>query len=474
MNCKSLKLIVFLMLISLDIVNTANADFFSLISKAGKAIKKADVDVANSKIELPENMGNFSSARIRPNSSGQWEIKSEDGSILSFDDMLKDSNKKNKHILVLESVDIPTDLSMFNNIPMSLPIYIKGKKGRVFELKRERGITLKYKDLQLQVSSSKQLKDGIWHLQRPALTGGIRFFQLDSNINKQLLGKVYGSKTAVEKIAVQALLQSMSLLKRQTIVISSSVKDGRLQGAGRNIPIRALQKAAAENDITLVIIESDNPAKLLKILVSDANTKNGIKDLYNTTGDFLNKFKDPKNPTSLKLSISKTGDIQSLVHLKSGKKRLGYKDSPDINKGLVNMSHIPLHLLSKGMIMYRPSLERSEELSQRIVPWLHSDISFYLIASSILGLTALSTSWMLWNKLWLLPRRKDYYSVLVFSPIWLIHKIFFIMLFIPVFGMLGFIYAFASFVVKICMMVVKLLNMIFINPVRWVFAKAIR
>ena len=462
------KLIIFAILISLSIVNTANAGLISLITKASKAGKKGDFDLPASKVELPENMGDFTPVRIRPDSSGQWDIKLDDGTTLSVDGLMKRSaNRGHKPVLILDALDIPNDFSMFKSIPESLPIYIKGKSGQVIELQRSEDIALKYKNVRLAVQNTNQLKDGLWHLQRPALAGPVRFFQLDKDANKLVQEKSYGSKAVVEKVGGNTLLDSMSSLKRQTIVISASVKNGLLQGANSGVSIRRLQKIAAENDINLIIIDSDKPAKLLKGFAKDANASSqGVNNLYDTTGDFLNKFRDPKNTTSLELNLSDAGNSQSVIQLKPVKQLVVNKGIPTGEGNLISETYVPLHLISRVVTLSRPDIERSKELDQRIIPWLNSDIQFYLITSIILGLIVFSTSWSLWNNIWSLRIRTEYSYVIEFAIIWLIHRLMFFMVFIPVLGYLCFLYA-------VLMVIFKVINFIFVKPVRWVLGKVI-
>lgn len=462
MNYKNYKLIFFASIISLSMINTANAGLISLITKASKAAKNGDFGIPVSKIELPENIGDFTPARIRLNSSGQWDIKLDNGFTLSMDDLIKLSGSKgNKPVLILDSVDIPNNFSMFKIIPESLPIYIKGKSGKAIELQRGNDVALKYKNVRLPVRNINQLKDGMWHIQRPALAGPVRLFQLDKDVNKRVQAKAYGSKMAVEKIGGNALLDSMSLLKRQTVVISAPINNRQLQG----VSIRQLQKAAAENDINLVIIDSDKSAKLLKGFAKDANAgSRGVNDLYDTTGDFLNKFKDPENPAPLELNLNDAGNSQSVIQLKLAKQVEINKTVPEVEDGFINTGHISLHFFSKAVTVYRPDIERSKELDQRIVPWLHSDIQFYLITSFILGLIAFSASWSLWNKVWSLRVRTEYSYVIEFSLIWLVHRLLFIIVFIPVFGYFCFLYA-------VVMVIVKVINFLFVKPVRWVIGK---
>ena len=463
MNNKNIKLIIVAAVIALIFLNTANAGLISLITKASKAGKGGDIDIPIEKIELPESVGDFTPASIRPNSSGQWDIKLGSGTKLSIDDLARRSDSTGKKpVLILGSIDIPKDFSMFNKIPKSIPIYIKAKNGQIMALKRGNRTALKYKNLRLPVLNTDQLKEGLWHLQRPAFAGPIRLFQLDKDIEKRIQNKVYGSKAVVEKVGGKALFDAMSSLKRQTIVISAPIKNTMLEG----ISIKQLQKAAADNDINLVIIDSVKPAKLLKSFAKDANAGvRGVNHLYDTTGDFLNKFRDKKNTAPLEVNLSTAGNTQSVIQMKKARQVTETKLSV-VSSDAVEVRYIPFHLIAKAITVYRPDVERSKELDRRIVPWLHSDIQFYLITSIVLGLIVFSTSWSLWKKIWSLRERTEYSYVLGFVIIWLIHKLLFIMVFIPIAGYFCFLYA----VVKV---IVKTINFLLVRPVRWIIAKVV-
>jgi len=60
--------------------------------------------------------------------------------------------------------------------------------------------------------------------------------------------------------------------------------------------------------------------------------------------------------------------------------------------------------------------------------------------------------------------RTGYSYVIEFALMWLIHKLLFIIVFIPIFGFFCFLYA-------IVMVVVKVTNFLFVKPVRWVIGK---
>jgi len=155
-----------------------------------------------------------------------------------------------------------------------------------------------------------------------------------------------------------------------------------------------------------------------------------------------------------------------VIQLKPAKKTGVNKISSAVNDGMINASHVTLHVLAKAVTVYRPDIERSKELDQRIVPWLHSDIQYYLIISTVLGLIVFSTSWGLWKKIWLLRGRKQYSNVLLFLVLWVLHRLLFITVFITIFGFLCFLYA-------VVMVVVRTINFLFVRPMRWIIGKVV-
>ena len=420
-----------------------SAGLFGTLSKLGKAAGKADVDIPLNKLELPDNIKGFSPAGIKHGADGQWEITLADGTSVSVDDLLKQSMAgKEKPALVMRASDLPRKLRDFDSLPDDWPLLIQGKNDRLFELHRGNGAALGYGHLRLPVNSVGDIRDGLWQLQRPAAAGGVRFVSLDSK-----------------------LLDAMRTFKNQTLVLSGRIVDGRLLGPGKKadgVSLQRLHQLAADNDIQLVILESDRPQAVLKMLARETHqARGGVGMLYDTVGDFFNRLVDPANPRPLELRSFRNGEQQMAIQWRA----VPLAGAEDVAKLSVEMvQHLPLHLLLKSSTLLGPDEARRRELHDRIVPNVPSWIQFYLIYSAVLGVIALQTSWRLWKKMWALRVRREYPHLLLFLLLWPIHRLLFVVLFIPLFG--GF-----SFFWLILSSIYRVFNFLLFRPVRWVYRR---
>lgn len=443
--------------------SASNAGLFSALSKISKVTKKADVDIPLNKIELPDNIKDFSPAIARPDADGQWNITLADGTTIHIDDLLKQPERgKSKLALLIRSQDLPDHIKQFDNLPDDLPVFIQGKKNRLFELKRGESAALAYNNVLLPVKNINDIKDGLWMLQRPSMNKTVRFFQLAKRPNSILQNNTYGSSFTVESATADSLIDSIKSFKNQTLVLSGRIIDGKLFGSGKNssgLLMKKLQKAAEDNDIHLVILDTDKPDLLLKKIahsMQQAFQNNHIQ--HDTTADFFNRLVDPINPNQLELQLSHSGKTQMAIQWKANK-----TDMLDVtNTPSEILKHMPAHLLLHSALSHTPDQQRSKELHDRIIPGISSDIQLYVIASIILGFTALGTSWKLWKKIWFLKARSEYSHLILFFMLWPVHRLLFLLLFIPALGMFSFFWLVISIIYRV-------FNFIFIRPSRWMY-----
>ena len=459
MQSKKITL-VFILLVFFTM--TAHAGLISLLSKAGKAVNKIDIDVPISKFDLPNIADDVTPISIKPRHSGEWDLTLPDGKRVTLSEFIKNNKGHAQQAFVIKSLDLPSDLSIFNSIPDSLPVFIKSGNNRIFELQHGSFTALKYKNIQVVVDDMTGLKESLWHLERPPINNSIRIIQLEKNSKELITEKSYGSGVAVEKVSADSIYETFRNIKRQTVVLSGKIKDGQLYNGSENFSIEQLRKIAAENDISLVIIESNKHTKVLKKIAVEATArKNDVKHLYDTTGDFLNRFKDPANSELLRIKLNQMGNSQSVIQFQPVVKE-SINQAP--LEAITDIGLVPFHLLGKSVSLYRPDQERSKELDGRIFSWIPTPIQNYLIASIILGWLAVSTSWTLWNKIWKIQKRPFYSNYFVFRGFGLFHASIFVFAFIPLFGVFSFIYAVVSVIVKI-------INTLFIKPVVWIVGK---
>ena len=444
----------------------ASAGLLNTFSRLGKMVNIPDVDVPLNKLELPENIKGFAPASIKPGADGEWEITLPDGSSVRVDDLLKQSvGGADKPALVIRVTDLPKDLHHFDSLPHDWPLLIQGRKNRLFELQRGGGAALGYGNIRLPVSNIDDIRDGLWQLQRPSARGGLRYLRLDNKADAPLAANGTGSNIGVETVGANALLNGMQALKNQTLVISGRIVDGRLLGPGKTadgVSLQKLHQLAADNDLQLVILESDRPQAVLKRVAHDMQqARRGVGVLHDSMGDFFNRLVDPANPSPIELRGHRSGEQQMAIQWRAVEAE-GVEDAAKLSVEMVQ--HLPLHLLLKSTALYGPDEARSRELGDRIVPNVPSWIQFYLIYSAILGVIALQTSWRLWKKVWALRPRREYRYLLLFLLLWPLHKLFFFVLFIPMFG--GF-----SFVWLILWSIYRVFHFLLFRPVRWVYRR---
>ncbi len=453
------------MLVSLLLFSApASAGLFSTLSKMGKAAKNADVDIPLNKLELPDNIKDFTPATIKPDAEGQWNITQPDGTVTHVDALLHQSApSSSKLALVIRASDLPGDLQQFDSLPHDWPVFIQGKKTRLYELHRGESAALSYNNVVLRVKNIDEVHDGLWMLQRPSMFRTLRFVKLDKKAASPLPANTYDSGFAVESVAADGLIDSMKSIRNQTLVLSGRIVDGRLLGSGKNpfaVSMQKLQQVADDNDIHLVVLDSDRPDLVLK-KVSHSMQK-AVKDQaaqYDSIGDFFNRLGDPDSPNRLELHASRSGKNQIAIQWKATK---AATTGNMVNASAEILKHMPVHLLLHSTFFYIQDQERSKELDARIIPNISSNIQFYVIISVVLGFTALGTSWRLWCKLWPLRTRSEYRHLLVFMLLWPLHRLLFLLLFIPALGVFSFLWLLLSIIYKI-------FDWILIKPSRWLY-----
>jgi hypothetical protein len=435
----------------------AEASLISDLAKLGK-LGKADTELPLKQRVLPESYAGYEAVRLVPAVDGSWSVRLADGRKLALDALVKLREKDKKlFLLVIDAMNLPDELSAFDNIPSALPVLV-ASKNQLFELHRDKQYFLVFKQVQLPITSVRNLHQALWHFQRSVTFGRIHLLHLDNDPDKAMPHVNLAASYEFNSVGSQALKTSLGPFRFQTLVLSGPISDGQLLATinrQSSIVIDRLQQMAQDEDVNLIILESRYPASLLKDLSSGLHSEQIVAD---NTGEFLNRFiAEDQSPATLKLHDS---GQQTLIHYQAGIE----PKLDDIvlltNKDI--LINLPLHLAISSIKIYRPDQLRSEELDVRIIKAVPSWIQVYVIFSTVLGLLAWSISRKLWNKVWLLKRRKTYGSSLAFLTRWWLHSVLFLLLFLPLLGWLCFVYLMLSFLMG-------LLNFLFFKPVKWLY-----
>ena len=499
-----------LFILTLLTASLTHAGLLSSLSKLGKAAKQGDIDAPDIRAHLPEGVSADDVATIRLNNAGQWEIHGKDGARQTFHDLDSDTANPSPKAVILDSFYLPKDLDVFHNIPKDLPILIRTKNSRVFELQRpepnlevtadkshwrlnDRAVTMKVHD-------NSSLRKAIWHLEKPILMGSPRLLsiqyeraiQSETNKKPDALSDETGRLIHPTEIKAADVISSLDSMKRETVVLAGRLDNTNMHfGSHESLDLASLKKAAEDNDINLVLLNTSKPEETLNRLAMQLT----LRDRNDTSvGTFFNHYiggitpdsKDTKAIPMMELERSPSGDSQVVVQWKTSERMAETQPIPtaEDRSNIEWIAHLAVHSLLHNTLhnglqntedgaqdsiqLYHPDEARSDELESRIIPGVHSFIQIYLITSAFFGFMALITSWRAWNYLWKPQRPTRWWGWLLFLVIWPMHKVLFLIAFLPIAGFFTFWYIVLSTFWKVISFV---MDRLLIRPIRWVLTK---
>lgn len=445
----------------------SEAGIISALSKLGKVTNKVDgpdIDLPNSPhfkdivATLPEG----SAAEISL-VNGRWMAKTPDGQQRFVDEFVDDvNNSTSSPTLILSERNMPKLVSQFDALPSGLTIKIISRNGQLYSLHRSvTPPTLRYNNIEVAITKSTQLDTVIWQLQRPVINQKVRFVQLAKNTDADLPQQDYGSKPVVDAVGLNKLVSTIENIRLETMVLSGKVENGLLHHGGQSIPLKMLEDAAAARDVNLIILGSSKPKKALQQVADDWKSVNDRgNNISDSVGDFYNRFAPEGASSPMRIGINDSGELQTAFHIET-KIKTANKQSTDPSN---HLAVVPIHLLIESVKILQPNEERAKELKRRFHPAVPSSVQFYLIVSFFMGTFTAITSWFLYKKIWQSPLRVTYSNVFLFAIIYALHRLCFIMLYLPLLGIFSPIYLILKWTVAI-------INYLLIRPVRWLMAK---
>ena len=441
-----------------------------LISGLAKLGKKADAPDTHhtSPFRFTDELAHYPEGTVAEisfnHSQNQWLAKTPDGKSVPVHQFTGNTAEANKKAtLLLSESHLPYSLDAFNKLPADVAINIKSRQGKTYSLATSpRATKLIDNQISINISDISALKTAMWQLQRPISSSNMRLIQLADNPEVTLPKQNYGSKIPVDKVGTHQLLNALKTMRQQTFVISAKVENGFLMHGKEKIAVKDLEKVAADRDISLIILGSDEPKKTLQTLAKDWQKKkdDGSLNSY-TTGDFYNAFA-PKNTSSpVPVEIDSSGKLRTALHFDHGGSATKAIQPQSSNLELALM---PLHVLTKSVMLFQPNEARAKELDDRIHPAIPSWVHLSLIASLVIGLVAHKTSWFLYLKLWASPLRVNYRHWFPFTLRYLLHRLCFVLLYLPFLGIFSPIYI-------LIIWIYRMIHFLLIRPASWIFRK---
>lgn len=455
-------LTVVLVLISINV----EAGLLSGLIKLGQKVDVPDTPHLSS-FRFAGDLAHYpegSVAEISFNSiQNKWLAKTPDGKSVSVDQFTADVSGANKQAtLFLSERNLPNSLEALNSLPSDAVINIRSHKGKTFSfIAHPSESKIIDRNISVAVSDIASLKTVLWQLQRPVTSSKIRLVQLADSAEVVLAKQNYGSKLVVDEVGVNKVIDAISSMRQQTLIISAKINNGVLIQGKHKIALADLEAAAAKRDVNLIVLESDKPKKTLLQLAKDWQLKQNSDVLLSySSGDFFNAF-SPKNVSDVvPIEIAPSGQLRTALHFEQTKSEKAIEIE---SKGL-DLSLLPLRVLTNSVTLYQPNEARTKELDRRIDPRLPSWVHITLLFSFVMGIVAVHASWFLYQKLWRSPNKANYKNWFLFILAYVVHRLSFVLFYLPLLGFLSPIYLIVTWTLKIIQFLV-------IRPARWFFSK---
>lgn len=448
-NNLSKSLVLFILF--LCFISTSDAGIFSAVGKAAKAAKKVDIDAPSLKldVDLPKHFPDHTPVKLFESPTGEWHIKLPDGNFTSLR-ALAALPKKQRHALIIDRYDLPQDLSKFDAIPDDYPVFIKYRHNQLFAFKTGASKSIAYQNVVIDVKNIKELQRAMWHLHRPIMSKGTHWLYLDKDPNKTLPPTILNGRSTVDSVGSQHVLDMMRQSRLQTVVIAGEIQKSKLliPDSKNVIEIAALSRAAERYDVSLIILDTPKPVVTLKTSIKDFTNLSSA-----SSAQLLSTIAKPTVDNPLKLSIN--ANERSQIAIQS---RPRLSETVQTQSGSIDMP-LSIHL-------FKPTQERDEELDDRLIPYVHSNISWYLLFSALLGFVFMGISWRYWNTLWQVKQSSEYSNILIYLFLRIIHFSIFVIIYLPVLGL-------PSLLLYIVLWILGALNFLLIKPIRWLFSKLI-
>jgi hypothetical protein len=119
----------------------------------------------------------------------------------------------------------------------------------------------------------------------------------------------------------------------------------------------------------------------------------------------------------------------------------------------------------EGVHVYMPPRRLVEEYEGRLVKGVPQPLQNFVLFSIFFGILCRNTSWRAWNGFWKGKNKpKKNQSYFSFGFFWLLHKAFYIGVFLPLFGCV-------IFFCSIWITLFDYFNWFIIKPIKWIFGK---
>ncbi|MEL7543846.1 MAG: hypothetical protein AAGJ70_08735 [Pseudomonadota bacterium] len=251
------------------------------------------------------------------------------------------------------------------------------------------------------------VSEALWQLGRAMKPADLRILSLDTKAAKILpavRAPVAERTFRPEKINPFGLVDDMSALRGQTVIVTGEIDGGLLAFAGSSgtadsVALADLKAAARRDNVNLVVLSSNTPRQpgVRNLLWQQAEVDGLDAALTSTTlGDFWAALATNRGPLEIDITPHDTTHV-GLVARPSGDL---LPETPDGDGSLLTITERLVtelvstatgEIVTRGIEATLLSEAQDRELNRRIVPGIPSDVQILYILASLGGLVGLPT-----------------------------------------------------------------------------------
>ncbi len=256
-------------------------------------------------------------------------------------------------------------------------------------------------NLFVDAKTPEALKEGLWRLSTSFNTGNMRLVSFSSDFDGMPSSIQAVTEKAVPdltRINPESIETSFNILRNQTLIVTGKRKGDLLEIKPESLDINQLQNHAKENNVNLIILETENAAQLGSSRLPWKNVlkEKQLEEAFSTTtfGDFLSNFSQKKNPISLNL----TNNSENYVAFRSSPSNV--IDNKNVISKSNTVTNLTAHIVVRSISLYTHNQSHQKELDSRIIEGIPSWIHTLLLSNIIFGVLALFLPDGFWLKLW--------------------------------------------------------------------------
>ncbi|MEL6873040.1 MAG: hypothetical protein AAFO62_09660, partial [Pseudomonadota bacterium] len=247
---------------------------------------------------------------------------------------------------------------------------------------------------------------------------------------------------AVDQVSASRIAESMDRLRGQTAVMTGRVDGANLiyrtpGGREKSLDLAAVRKAAADNDVALIVLNSATPRQPgARNWLWQRTTIDGLEAALakDTFGDFVSALASTDSKLAVAVAETPSGRVHLTAQPMSGD-QVATGDGFWSTFGSEVLSETAGQVLTTGIEIYGPDRERAKELGARIIPGIPSLIQFGYLGLVVLGLYGWGFARSWWFRLWPQEERGAYGFAIGYHLARFVRLVLYLTIFTPLVGL---------------------------------------